>query len=164
MARPIVALARLPEPNALTPPFIPMRRASGPFTMRSGAAMCVVACTPFRLKAGIVSASSAARTTGAYSGLHPAMTRLIASTSRVRLPRRGGTRHSTRSGSPPSIATTASIASRVGGTTGSPSVQPCSKYHSTRSVPGGTRDAIRSPVCAVSGLRRRSGMLPSCES
>ena len=74
IARPIVALARLPEPNALTPPFMPIARATGPFTTSSGAAMCVVACTPFRLKAGSVSASSAARTTGAYSGLQPAIT------------------------------------------------------------------------------------------
>src|ERR1700733_14289296 len=33
----------------------------------------------------------------------------------------------------------AAIFSPLGGTTGSPSVQPCAKYHSTRSVPAGTR-------------------------
>ena len=60
--------------------------------------MWVVACTPLRLKAFAVSASIAARTTGAYSGLQPAITILIASTSRVRPPYRGGTLHSTRSG------------------------------------------------------------------
>ena len=131
---------------------MPISRAIGPLTTSSGAAMCVVACTPLRLKAGAASANSAARTTGAYSALQPAITRLIASTSRVRPPWRGGTRHSTKSGSPPSAATAASTASGVGGTTGSPSVQPCSKYHSTRSVPG-TR--------VVAASRRPLGAAPS---
>src|SRR5205085_1955767 len=139
--RPIVALARLPEPKALAPGFMPTARATGPFTTRSGAAICVVACTPFRLKAGCASASNAARTTGAYSGLQPAITRLIANTSRLKVPCRGGILHSTSSGSPPSAATIAATVSAVGGTTGSPSVQPCAKYHSTRSVPCGTRNA-----------------------
>src|SRR5271166_5310251 len=44
-----------------------------------------------RLKALAVSASSAARTTDAYPALQPAITMLIASTSRERLPCRGGT-------------------------------------------------------------------------
>src|SRR5262249_28295301 len=52
IARPIVALARLPDPKQLPPPFIPISRAIGPFTTRKGAAMCVVAWTPFRLNAG----------------------------------------------------------------------------------------------------------------
>jgi hypothetical protein len=43
IARPIVALARLPEPKALQPLFIPISRAIGPLTTSSGAAMCVVA-------------------------------------------------------------------------------------------------------------------------
>jgi hypothetical protein len=85
-ARPIVALARLPDPKALQPPFMPISRAIGPLTTSSGAAMCVVACTPFKLKALAVSARIAARTDGAYSGLQPAITMLIASTARVRLP------------------------------------------------------------------------------
>src|SRR6266566_2789237 len=73
---------------------------------------------------------------------------LMASTSRVRLPCRGGTLHSTRCGSPPSAATEASTSARVGGTTGSPSVHPCSKYHSVRSVPAGTRIMFCSVICA----------------
>ena len=56
--------------------------------------------------------------------MQPAITRLIASTSRVRLPPRGGTRHSTRSGSPPSAWSIAASFSGVGGTTGSPSEKP----------------------------------------
>src|SRR4051794_4728292 len=138
---------------------MPTARATGPFTTRSGAAMCVVACTPFRLKAGCASASNAARTTGAYSGLQPAITRLIANTSRVRPPWRGGILHSTRSGSPPSAATIAATVSVVGGTTGSPSVQPCSKYHSTRSVPRGTCNAAPLSV-ALSFILCRRGLSP----
>ena len=61
----MVALARLPGPKALAPPFMPIARAAGPFTITRGAAMWVVACTPFRLKAGSHSASIAARSTGA---------------------------------------------------------------------------------------------------
>ena len=94
IARPIVALARLPEPNTLWLQFIPIASRIGPLTISSGAAMWVVACTPCRLKAADVSASIAARTTGAYSGRHPAITMLTASTWRVSPPQRGGTRHS----------------------------------------------------------------------
>ena len=42
-ARPIVALARLPCPSALTPEFMPMARAIGPFTTTSGPENQVVA-------------------------------------------------------------------------------------------------------------------------
>jgi hypothetical protein len=37
MARPIVALARKPEPNTFPPLFRPSRSLTGPFTIRSGA-------------------------------------------------------------------------------------------------------------------------------
>ncbi len=117
----MVALARLPEPNTLQPAFIPIVLRTGPFTTRSGLAMCVVACTPFRLKRVSHKASSAASTTGAYSGRQPAITMLMASTSRVRLPQRGGTRLKRRPASPPSAATTAATFSGVGGTSGKPS-------------------------------------------
>src|SRR5690348_16710779 len=139
---------------------MPIARAIGPFTTRSGAAIWVVTCTPFRLNAGWVSASSAARTTGAYSGLQPAITKLIASTSRVRLPCRGGILHSTSSGSPPSAATMVSTFSAVGGTTGSPSVQPCSKYHSARSVPRGTCSAVPASIVLSFMWRRRQPLSP----
>ena len=88
--------------------------------------MWVVACTPFRLNAVSHSASIAARTTGAYSGLQPAITMLTASTSRVRPPQRGGTRASTFCGSPPSASSMAATFAGVGGTTGNPSEKPCS--------------------------------------
>src|SRR3984957_18119424 len=124
--RPIVALARLPEPKALQPPFMPISAATGPLTISRGAAACVVAWTPFKLNAWSVSVFIAARTTGAYLGLHPAMT------SRVSTPQRGATLHSTMSGSPPRASTIAATFSRVGETTGRPSVQPRSKYASTK--------------------------------
>ena len=65
IALPIVALARLPGPKRLQPAFIPTACRIGPLTMTSGAAMCVVACMPFRLKCGLHIATSADRTTGA---------------------------------------------------------------------------------------------------
>ncbi|MCY1541689.1 hypothetical protein D9M68_773900 [compost metagenome] len=120
----MVALARLPEPKALTPPFMPISRAIGPLTTSRGEATCVVACTPLRLKAWSVMAFTPASTTGAYSALQPAITMLMARTSRVSSPQRGATRASTKSASPPSRATISSIFSRVGGTTGKPSVKP----------------------------------------
>src|SRR5438046_6898231 len=52
----------------------------------------VVACTPLRLNGGSVRANRAARTTGAKSGLQPAITMLMAKTSRVSAPQRGATR------------------------------------------------------------------------
>src|SRR5579872_2120886 len=70
-ARPIVALARFPEPKTLQPAFIPIALRIGPLTTRRGAAMCVVACTPFRLKWESQRPRIAARTTGAYAGLQP---------------------------------------------------------------------------------------------
>ena len=65
MARPIVAFARLPDPNTLAPAFIPIAARTGPLTTRSGVAMWVVVWMPFRLKCVLHSASIAARTTGA---------------------------------------------------------------------------------------------------
>ena len=123
----MVALARNPDPKTLAPALRPIARRIGPLTTTSGAAMWVVACTPCRLNGPLARASSAARTTGAYSGRQPASTRLTASTSRVRLPQRGGTRASRRSGSPPSAATIAATDAGVGGTTGRPSVHPCAQ-------------------------------------
>ena len=133
IALPIVALARLPDPNAFAPPFIPISAAIGPFTINNGAATCVVAWTPFKLNFLSVKASIAARTTGAYSALHPAIIILTANTPRLKPPHLGGTLHSTKSGSPPRVSTNSKTLSCVGGTTGRPSVQPSSKYFSIAS-------------------------------
>ena len=48
-ARPIVAFARLPGPNAFAPPFMPISRAIGPFTMTHTVAEPVVVAMPSRL-------------------------------------------------------------------------------------------------------------------
>src|SRR3974377_752361 len=77
-----------------------------------------IACTPLRLKDRSVRASMAARTTGAYSGLQPAITILMARTSRVSAPQRGATWHSTKSGSPPRARTPALTLAGVGGWNG----------------------------------------------
>ena len=92
--------------------------------MRSGATGLVVAWMPCRLKAGSATASTAAMRTGRYSGLHPAITALMAIFSTVAIPRRGSTSAITSSGARPDAVTMASTRSGVGGTTGSPSPQP----------------------------------------
>ena len=126
IARPIVALARNPEPKTFAPPFTPSRFATGPLTIVRGAQGWVVDCTPFKLKASSSSASTAASTTGRYSGRQPAITALIATASTVALPPRGGSGPSSSAGSRRVPASIARTRSGVGGTTGSPSVHPCS--------------------------------------
>ena len=63
-ARPMVELARLPWPSALTPEFMPIILRMGPFTMTMGPTNIVVATTPCRLNASSSAASTAAITTG----------------------------------------------------------------------------------------------------
>ena len=46
-ARPIVALARVPWPNALLPEFTPMRRAMGPLTIKTMAEPPVLLAGPW---------------------------------------------------------------------------------------------------------------------
>ena len=96
----------------------------GPFTTISGATGWVVACTESRLKSGSASASMAARTTGKYSGRQPAMTALAAMRSTVASPWRGGSTPITSRGSRSVASRNSSTAISVGGTIGSPSVQP----------------------------------------
>ena len=59
--------------------------------MRRGTLACVVVCTPWRLNLGSRRARTPAITAGKYSGLHPAITALIASFSTVATPFMGGT-------------------------------------------------------------------------
>ncbi len=58
----------------------------GPLTSIITAQGWVVACIAYKLKAGSLMASTAASTTGKYSGKHPAMTALIATLSTVAAP------------------------------------------------------------------------------
>ena len=123
-ARPIVTLARAPWPKALYPALSPISRAIGPFTTRSGATGCVVAWIESRLKAGSASASMAARSTGKYSGRQPAITAFTAIRSTVASPCRGGRTPTTSRGSRSAKPRNSRTAASVGGTIGSPSVQP----------------------------------------
>ena len=59
--------------------------------MTRGEVALVVPDCPWRLKRGSQAASTTARTTGKYSGRHPAITALTASFSTVARPKLGGT-------------------------------------------------------------------------
>ena len=85
-ARPIVALARQPEPKTPAPQLSSSLPRTGPFTTTSGAGALVVAETPCRSKASSHTASTAATTTGRYSGRQPAITALTAIFSTVARP------------------------------------------------------------------------------
>ena len=103
---------------------MPIALAIGPFTITIGPQNMVVASTPCMLKGSESAASTAAITTGMYSGAQPAMTALMATFSTVIGCRSGGSRPRTSLGSrfvPLSMRCTRS---RVGGTVGSPSDQP----------------------------------------
>ena len=100
------------------------------------------------LNSSVQAASTAARTTGRYSGRQPAMTALTATFSTVHSTRSGGTTVTISSGSrvvPSSIRRTRAS---VGGTTGRPSVQPRSKR------------ASNSSSRAASSMRRLRSTLP----
>ena len=132
-ARPMVALARLPAPKAPSFIFMPIFSRIGPLMIITGAAPMVVAVTPWMLNASVQAASTAAMMTGKYSGLHPAITALIAIFSTVASPMFGGTVAMTSWGLrcvPPSMRITRS---GVGGTRGNPSEKPWSNMNSATS-------------------------------
>src|SRR5690606_21220958 len=104
--------------------FMPIASATGPLTTRSGATFSSVVCTPRRLKSGSAMARTAASTTGRYSGRQPAITAFAATFSTVATPFSGSRAPRLAvcgSGTQESISSTRPI---VGGTIGSPSVQP----------------------------------------
>src|SRR5215467_3685821 len=74
LARPMVALARLPGPNRLLRQLIWSCSTTGPLTISMIAEPPRLADGPTRLNCGCTIASTAATTTGAYSGKHPAIT------------------------------------------------------------------------------------------
>ena len=78
IARPMVALARLPGPNRFAPEFMPISSATGPLTITSTAAPPWLDEGAMRLNSGSSIASVAASTTGKYSGRQPAMTAFAA--------------------------------------------------------------------------------------
>src|SRR5262245_32697723 len=127
IARPIVALGRKPGPNRLPRALISISRAIGPFTIKTGLAGFVVPWTPYRLNGPARMAFTAVTTTGKYSGLHPAMTALTAILAIVVSPQRGGIAPSDAPGSRSLQASMSATRAGVGGTIGSPSVQPRSE-------------------------------------
>ena len=96
----------------------------GPLTIRSGVTGCVVAWTASRLNGGCDTASTAASSTGKYSGRQPAMTALMASFSIVASPWRGGRMATTSRGSRVVCRRNSATRPSVGGMIGRPSVHP----------------------------------------
>ncbi|GAA3093176.1 hypothetical protein GCM10020001_005810 [Nonomuraea salmonea] len=124
-ARPIVALARKPEPKTSPLLLSPIRSRTGPLTTSSGAVPAVLCQTPHFSCGSLPIASHAASTTGKYAGRHPAMAALMAASRTVQRRSRCGRANSTSSGSRSVVARNSARYDPVTGTTGSPSVQPC---------------------------------------
>src|SRR2546426_10649240 len=89
-ARPMVALARQPEPKTPAPQLMSSSPRRGPLTITSGAGAFVVAETPWRSNAASHTASTAAGTTGRDSGRPPALTAVAAVFSTGARPEVGG--------------------------------------------------------------------------
>ena len=132
-----------------------MRRRTGPLTITTGPTGMVVASTPWALNSSVHAASTAASTTGRYSGRQPASTALIATFSTVHSTRSGGTTATMSSGGrrvPASIAQHARLRRRHDG---SPSVHPRSNMRLDLVL---ERRRARRAGCAAGGPRsaRRS--------
>jgi hypothetical protein len=123
-ARPIVALGRLPLPSTLWVAFMPRLSRIGPFTTTKGALPPVLAVTPCRPNSGSHIAFRHAITTGRYSARQPAITVAMATFSAVIRRRRTGSMPTTVSGARPAVSRKRPTIVSVGGTIGSPSVQP----------------------------------------
>ena len=117
---------------------MPMRPATGPFTTTIGPENQVVARRPCMLNSSVQAASTAASTTGRYSGRQPAITALTATFSTVHGTRSGGTTATGSSGSRSVPSSMRSTRAGVGGTTGRPSVQPRSYMASISSSSSAT--------------------------
>lgn len=152
----------MPWPSALPREFIPISRATGPLTTTAGAESHVVASSPCALNSVVHAASTAASTTGRYSGRHPASTALTATFSTVTGTRLGGTTATTSPGSravPSSIRSTRAC---VGATTGSPSDQPRpwrASASSCSAVSSTVRECSDAPRVRTSSSSARSGSI-----
>ena len=119
----IVDLGTGEEVSGIDPSTFDQRRASrDPAT--STAAPPILDDGPTRLNAGSSIASVAARTTGMYSGRQPAITEFAATLPTVISRRRSGSSPTTSPEGRPDRSMNSPTRSSVGGTTGSPSVQP----------------------------------------
>ena len=135
----------------------PIAAATGPLTIRAGPQGWVVTACPLRLNAGSSAASTAATTTGKYSGRQPASTAQAAIRSRVASPMPGGTSPSDASGSrPPSIASTRAGRRRDDGQP----VAPPAVEHVLHLVRGAGALDQREHLVVVRRLRRASGLAP----
>ena len=105
---------------------MPSRSAMGPLTITTGAAPPVVAWHPARLNGVCRAAFTQATTTGKYSGRQPAITALMATFSMVTSELEGCAMPRDSDGSSPQGPSMRCTASSVAGTTGIPSVHPCS--------------------------------------
>jgi len=152
IARPIVAFARKPGPNRFPRALMSSSRAIGPFTIRTGLAGFVVPCTPYRLNGLARIAVTAVTTTGKYSGLHPAMTALTAILVIVASPQRGAIGPSDVPASRSVEASISATRAAVGGTIGSPSVQP-SRVNNSKIASGSSATVIRSTTAATASVR-----------
>ena len=103
---------------------------------------------PCMLNSSVQAASTAASTTGRYSGRQPAITALTATFSTVHSTRSGGTTATTSSGARVVPSSMRRTRASVGGTTGRPSVQPRSNR------------ASNSSSRAASSMRRLRRTLP----
>ena len=103
---------------------MPIAVRIGPLTTMNGALPPVLAVLPCRPNSGTHIACTIATTTGMYSGIPPAITAAIATFSAVMRRRRTGSTPTTSSGASATTSTNRRTASSVGGTIGSPSVQP----------------------------------------
>ena len=126
IARATVALARKPGPK--TPP-VELKPSSwriGPLTTISGAGPLVLCQPPPVAERSRISASHTASTTGKCSGRQPAMAALMAASSTVHSRFRWSMRPMTSRRSRAVRARNRSSSGSDTGTTGKPSVQPCS--------------------------------------
>ena len=103
--------------------FKPISRATGPLTTIIAVAGLVVACMPCKLNLRSVKASTAAINVRMVSGLHPAITALMAIPSTVATPKPGCTVAMTASALRPLAAIMHCTRSSVGGRSGMPSPQ-----------------------------------------
>ena len=156
----MVRFARLPWPNTFMPLFMPMARVPGPLQTITGPTGMVVANTPWMLKVSLHTASTPAITHGRYSGLQPAITALMAIFSTVTSTRSGGTTATTSEGARVVPCSMRMTRCSVGGTTGSPSVQPRSNMasnSSSRSATSTRRALSTEPPKRTRNLSTRSG-------
>ena len=150
----------MPWPSALPAPFMPMALVPGPLAMITGPTGIVVASTPWMLNSSLQIASTAVITHGRYSGRHPAMTAAMAIFSTVTSTRSGGTVATMSWASRLVPSSMRSTRSSVGGTTGSPSVQPrenIASNSSSSSASSTRRECSRPPSKRTRSSSTRSG-------